>query len=128
MMPQLLIAGGVGTALAASRRYFRDWGASKAECRAVLPGDELVPDPADAVTRAVTIDAPAHEVWRWLVQIGQDRGGMYSYRLLETPDAPAVVPELQHIAKGDVFVIPAGIPHWFKEVSNPFLYYVVKAR
>jgi quercetin dioxygenase-like cupin family protein len=24
--------------------------------------------------------------------------------------------------------VPAGVPHWFKEVSNPFLYYVVKAR
>ena len=30
--------------------------------------------------------------------------------------------------KGDVIVVPAGTPHWFKEVSNPFLYYVVKAR
>ena len=30
--------------------------------------------------------------------------------------------------KGDVLIIPAGVPHWFKEVSNPFLYYVVKAR
>jgi uncharacterized protein GlcG (DUF336 family)/quercetin dioxygenase-like cupin family protein len=32
------------------------------------------------------------------------------------------------IAKGDVVVVPAGTPHWFKEVSNPLLYYVVKAR
>lgn len=36
--------------------------------------------------------------------------------------------EARHIAKGDVIVIPAGTPHWFKEVTNPFLYYVVKAR
>jgi mannose-6-phosphate isomerase-like protein (cupin superfamily) len=32
------------------------------------------------------------------------------------------------LKKGDVIVVPAGVPHWFKEVSNPFLYYVVKAR
>lgn len=32
------------------------------------------------------------------------------------------------IAKGDVIIVPAGTPHWFKEVSAPFLYYVVKAR
>lgn len=32
------------------------------------------------------------------------------------------------ISKGDVIIVPAGTPHWFKEVSNPFLYYVVKAR
>ena len=34
----------------------------------------------------------------------------------------------QQLKKGDVIVVPAGVPHWFKEVSNPFLYYVVKAR
>ena len=36
--------------------------------------------------------------------------------------------ETQQLKKGDVIIIPAGVPHWFKEVSNPFLYYVVKAR
>jgi len=30
------------------------------------------------------------------------------------------------LQKGDVVVIPAGVPHWFTEVSNPFLYFVVK--
>jgi glc operon protein GlcG len=34
----------------------------------------------------------------------------------------------RRVGKGDVLVIPAGVPHWFKEVSQPFLYYVVKAR
>ena len=36
--------------------------------------------------------------------------------------------ETRPLAKGDVIIVPAGVPHWFKEVSNPFLYYVVKAR
>jgi len=36
--------------------------------------------------------------------------------------------ESRQLAKGDVLIVPAGVPHWFKEVSNPFLYYVVKAR
>src|SRR3954454_5515532 len=36
--------------------------------------------------------------------------------------------ETYHLKKGDVIIVPAGVPHWFKEVSNPFLYYVVKAR
>ena len=36
--------------------------------------------------------------------------------------------ETRQLKKGDVIIIPAGVPHWFKEVSNPFLYYVVKAR
>lgn len=34
----------------------------------------------------------------------------------------------RQLNKGDVIVVPAGVPHWFKEVSNPFLYYVVKSR
>lgn len=32
----------------------------------------------------------------------------------------------RHLAKGDVIVIPKGVPHWFTEVSGPFLYFVVK--
>jgi mannose-6-phosphate isomerase-like protein (cupin superfamily) len=34
--------------------------------------------------------------------------------------------EIRHIVKGDVVVIPNGVPHWFKEVDGPLLYYVVK--
>ncbi|MFY9607720.1 MAG: cupin domain-containing protein [Blastocatellia bacterium] len=34
----------------------------------------------------------------------------------------------RRLRKGDVIIVPAGTPHWFKEVSAPFLYYVVKAR
>lgn len=32
----------------------------------------------------------------------------------------------RHLQKGDVIVIPKGVPHWFTEVSGPFLYFVVK--
>ena len=35
--------------------------------------------------------------------------------------------ETQHLVKGDVFVVPNGVPHWFKDVQAPFRYYVVKA-
>ena len=34
--------------------------------------------------------------------------------------------ESRRIAKGDVLVIPAGVPHWFKEVQGPMTYFVVK--
>lgn len=34
--------------------------------------------------------------------------------------------DVHHLSKGDVIAIPAGIPHWFKEVQQPFTYYVVK--
>lgn len=36
--------------------------------------------------------------------------------------------ESRTITKGDVVVIPAGTPHWFKEVNGPINYYVVKVR
>jgi len=34
--------------------------------------------------------------------------------------------ETHHLSKGDVIAIPAGVPHWFKEVQKPFTYYMVK--
>src|SRR5215467_10567696 len=36
--------------------------------------------------------------------------------------------ETHQLKRGDVIIVPAGVPHWFREVTNPFLYYVVKAR
>jgi glc operon protein GlcG len=36
--------------------------------------------------------------------------------------------DTRELSKGDVIIVPAGTPHQFKEVTNPFLYYVVKAR
>lgn len=59
------------------------WGATPVEADERLPGDELVADPATTTTRAITIEAPAPQVWSWLVQIGTDRGGWYTYDRLE---------------------------------------------
>jgi len=64
-------------------RRARNWGALPGEVGVPLPGDDLVPEPAGQATLGVDVYAPAGEVWRWLVQIGQDRGGMYSYDRLE---------------------------------------------
>jgi mannose-6-phosphate isomerase-like protein (cupin superfamily) len=36
--------------------------------------------------------------------------------------------ETRKLSKGDVIIVPKGTPHWFKEVSGPVLYYVVKVR
>ena len=36
--------------------------------------------------------------------------------------------DTRELVKGDVMIVPHGVPHWFKEVTNPFLYYVVKVR
>src|SRR5690349_20937318 len=60
--------------------WLNRWGATDAELAMPLPGDELAP--VATSTRAITIAAPAGEVWQWLVQVGQDRAGFYSYEWL----------------------------------------------
>src|SRR5205823_12500282 len=67
---------------AAIRPQLLGWGASGQERRQSLPGDDLVPARWQT-TRAITISAPAEEVWPWLVQMGYSRGGWYSYDWLE---------------------------------------------
>ncbi|QGU05066.1 hypothetical protein CETAM_09060 [Corynebacterium comes] len=67
----------------ALRRHRRSWGATPQELAATWPGDELLPRPDWSVTHAITIDAAAEEVWPWLAQIGQGRGGLYSFERLE---------------------------------------------
>ena len=78
------VAGVAATAayIAAIRPWMLNWGASPDEVRKPLRGDELTPDAIES-TNAVMIDAPAEEVWAWLAQIGQERGGFYSYEWLE---------------------------------------------
>jgi hypothetical protein len=65
------------------RPWVLTWGASQNEVLMPLPGDNLVPHPTATSTRAITIHAPARKVWPWLMQMGQDRGGFYSYTFLE---------------------------------------------
>lgn len=90
------------------RPWHERWGATDEEVEAGLPGDELVADPALQITRAVTIDAPPEQVWPWIVQLGADRGGFYSYDWLENlfglriHNADRIVPEWQTTAVGDL--------------------------
>lgn len=63
--------------------WFQHWGATDDEVRRTLPGDEIIAPAGTQETRAVTIHARPAIVWSWLTQIGQDRGGFYSYDLLE---------------------------------------------
>jgi hypothetical protein len=60
------------------RPWICKWGARDDEGAADLPGDELVVAHTPRTTRAVTIDASIEDVWPWLAQIGEDRGGFYS--------------------------------------------------
>jgi hypothetical protein len=60
------------------------WGASPEEVGASLPGDELVRLPNIGYTRAITVNASPEQIYPWIVQIGADRGGWYSYEWFET--------------------------------------------
>ena len=76
-------AATVTAVLYGARRFYRNWGTTKDECQMPLPGDELIGDPSVQTTAGVWIDAPAAAIWPWLVQMGQDRGGLYSYQVVE---------------------------------------------
>jgi len=88
-------------------RYWRQWGATDAEVNRALPGDELVRHPKGGYTQAITIQTPRHRVWPWLAQIGQERGGFYSYDFLENlvglniHSVDRIIPERQHDEKSD---------------------------
>jgi len=99
------------------RDAYNRWGAVDSEVFAPMPGDDLVPTPRLGYTRAITIDAPPTAVWPWLVQIGQGRGGLYSFDALENlvgcriHSADAILPEHQAIAVGDLVRMgPEGYP------------------
>lgn len=100
------------------RPWYRKWSATDEELHRSLPGDDLVSQPKLESTRAVTIHAPAAEVWPWLVQVGQGRGGLYSYDGLENlvgcniHSVDRIIPEFQRLAVGDEIRMgePEGYP------------------
>jgi hypothetical protein len=83
------------------------WGATAHEAGRRLPGDELLADPDGESTMAITVEAPPAAVWPWLVQMGQDRGGFYSYEWaenlfgLDIHNADHVVTAYQDLSVGD---------------------------
>jgi hypothetical protein len=96
-----------------ARRWHLRWGATDEETRKALPGDELVPRPVAEMTRALTINAPAREIWPWMVQMRAGGGGLYSYDWLENlaglgiHSTDRIVPEYQDLKEGDVFPLDA---------------------
>ena len=114
-----LIAAGAGVAayLAAVRPRLIRSGATDEEVREPYPGDDLVPGGKRGATMAVTIDAPPSAVWPWLVQMGCDRGGWYSWDRLDNggrPSAERIHPEWQDVAVGDRMRSTPSGSAWFE--------------
>ena len=71
-----------------------------------LPGDELIRHPAGSLTHAITVQCNRRELWPWLIQMGADRGGWYSYDVLDNggrPSADHILQGLQSPSVGAVF-------------------------
>lgn len=100
------VAGAAAMALRLGGIWERmvSWGVDPVSSARALPGDDLVADPLAVDTRSIVIDAPPSAVWPWLVQMGDDRGGEYSYSVFGPPHrkgAERIVPEWQDLAVGD---------------------------
>ena len=81
------------------------WGATDDEIKRSMPGDEIVGKPCFNATRAVTINAPAENIYPWVVQMGVNRAGWYSYDLLDNlgrQSAKVILLEHQNIKIGDL--------------------------
>jgi hypothetical protein len=102
----VVVASAVAVVVASLRSRALRWGAGGEERDMTLPGDELVARADLTATRAITIHADPNAVWPWLAQLGQGRGGFYSYDVLENllgcdiHSAERVVPEWQSVAVG----------------------------
>jgi hypothetical protein len=100
------------------RRWMSRWGTTSSDLTRVMAGDGLLANPTYSGTMAVIVNAPPEHIWPWLVQIGYQRGGLYSYdwldRLfgyLDRPSASCILPEFQHLAVGDQIPLGRG-PSW----------------
>ena len=100
------------------RRWMNHWGTTSADLDRTMAGDGLLPQFTYSGTTGIDIDATPQGVWPWLVQIGYQRGGLYSYdwldRLfgfLDRPSATRILPEFQHLAAGDMIPMGQG-PAW----------------
>lgn len=96
------------------------WGASVEEASRSYPGDEVVPDPDGGSTMGTTLPAPPETVWAWLVQMGGDRGGWYSWDRLDhggEPSADHIVPEWQSLEVGQHLIQSPDGRNWFTVVA-----------
>ena len=103
------------------------WGATHIEAMYRLTGNEIVKKPHFVATRAVTINAPANEVWKWIIQIGSARAGWYSIDRIDNggvPSANEILPEFQKIEVGYFIPFTPNQKHgmWVKEyIENEYI-------
>jgi hypothetical protein len=110
------------------------WGASEKEVSMPMAGDDKTS--TITATRAISIDRPKSEVWKWLVQLGADRGGFYSYSFIEealgyeTRQQDSITPEFKEIKVGDLVrgsinekrsIVPYSFPVLYVDPGETFV-------
>jgi hypothetical protein len=107
----IMAAAVVAAYLGVIRPWQVRWGATDDEARRPMPGDDILGPSAGCTTRAVTIQAPAGQVWRWLAQLGYGKAGWYSYDWLDNDgqrSAGQIRPQWQHLRPGDQILMMPG--------------------
>jgi hypothetical protein len=137
------LAIGVGIAATAAlpayyllvRRWHARWGATDEEVEREMPGDDLVEGARDVTTRAITMRATPADIWPWLLQMGYQRGGLYSndwidkvMGVLDEPSSWEILPEFQHLEAGDVIPIGGSGPDWPVKSIEPYKSLVLDIR
>ena len=87
------------------------WGATDEEVAWPMPGDDIAAPGGRCTTRAITIGAPAGQVWPWMAQLGYGRVGWYSDRLSHAGRqrrAARIRPEWQQLGPGDRILLVPG--------------------
>jgi hypothetical protein len=104
------------------------WGATSEEVARVMPGDSLVQGPQEITTRAITVNAWPSHVWPWLAQMGNGRGGLYSYDwldrlfgVLDAPSSDSLLPQFQDLRAGDTIPV-GGSAGWPVAIAIPNRY------
>jgi hypothetical protein len=124
-------AAAIGVYAAVVRPRMLRSGATLEEVEGPYPGADLVPGSTRGSTMAVTIDAPPERVWPWLVQMGHDRAGWYSWDRLDNfgqPSADRIHPEWQQISVGDRMVSAPNGKYWFEVAAlEPFRFLALRA-
>ena len=106
-----------------------NWGATSAEMKMKLPGDELISSNRIVSTRAINMNAPKEKVWPWIAQTGQNRGGFNSYYWLENlfgakmVNAKTIHAEWQNPQPGDTVYYGKNEGYAIVSLAKPNEYY-----
>jgi len=109
-----------------------NWGSTPEEINLEFPGDELISSARIITTRAINVHATKKEIWPWIAQTGQNRGGFNSYDWLENlfgagmKNADRINPLWQHPKPGDTVYYGKNMPYGLLSLVKPHEYYSIQ--